>query len=261
MGTRLRQVALIAGELEPVVAGLRAVLGLDVCLTTADEIELWGTDLIDRFGIGNAVFAAGDTFLEVISPSNPETPAARYLSNRGGDSGYMVLLQTGDLAAVDARARELGVRTVWESPLPGIRGRHFDPRDTGGSLLSLEQPDDPGEWPWAGPDWRARSNPDIELTGVEVECGEPERVAARWAELIGTTVTRGGDGVAAVELTKGRVRFLPSSGRGEGVCGIEVRCRDRDAIPRRARELGLRVENSAVWLCGIAIRQAPVRQP
>src|SRR5947209_13677120 len=56
---RLRQAVIAARELEPVVERLRSELGLG---------EPFSDPAVDYFGLRNAVFALGDTFLEVVTP-------------------------------------------------------------------------------------------------------------------------------------------------------------------------------------------------
>src|SRR5713226_5795789 len=109
---RLRQVALVAHDLEPVVADLCAVLGIDVAFRDPGVRE---------FGLHNAVMAIGDTFLEVVSPVQPDTTAGRYLERRGGDGGYMVILQCDDLDADRRRVADLGIRVVWQIDLPDMK--------------------------------------------------------------------------------------------------------------------------------------------
>jgi hypothetical protein len=69
---------LVAAELEPVAARLRSELGLG---------EPYHDAGVGQFGLHNAVFSVGDTFLEVVAPTRPATTAGRYLERRGGDSG------------------------------------------------------------------------------------------------------------------------------------------------------------------------------
>src|SRR2546423_1234751 len=127
-GMRLRQVALVAHDLEPVVKELSDVLGVGVCYRDPG---------VGLFGLHNALFTIGDTFLEVVSPVRDGTTAGRYLERRGGDSGYMVILQSDDLDADRARVTQLGVRVVWQADRPNIRGTHLHPADVGGAILSL----------------------------------------------------------------------------------------------------------------------------
>ena len=140
---RLRQVALVAHHLEPVVDDLCAALGITVAFRDP---------AVAAFGLHNAVMPLGDTFLEVVSPLQSNTTAGRYLERRGGDGGYMVILQCDDLDADRRRVAELGVRVVWSLDLPDIRGTHLHPRDVGGAILSLDAAEPPDSWRWAGPE-------------------------------------------------------------------------------------------------------------
>jgi hypothetical protein len=72
-GPRLRQVAVVARDCGQVAGELRRAFG-------------WPPPFHDpgvgRFGLTNAVFAVGDTFVEVVAPAQPDTTAGRYLSDR-----------------------------------------------------------------------------------------------------------------------------------------------------------------------------------
>ena len=69
----IRQVALVARDLEPVVADLCAVFGLEVAFRDPG---------VGEFGLHNAVMPVGTTFLEVVSPVREGTTAGRFLEKR-----------------------------------------------------------------------------------------------------------------------------------------------------------------------------------
>src|ERR1700727_3727281 len=100
---RLRQIALVATDLAAARADISAVLGLDYAYDDPG---------VGKFGLRNAVFPIGDTFLEVVSPKEPGTTAGRLLEKRGGDGGYMVILQVEDLVQARARGREAAARSA-----------------------------------------------------------------------------------------------------------------------------------------------------
>jgi hypothetical protein len=214
---RLRQVVLAAGELEPVASELQAALGLGAPFADPGVAE---------FGLRNAVFALGDCFIEVIAPTSPDAPAARWLERRGGDGGYMLIFQLDDLAAARERAAALGIRVVWSVDLPDISGTHLHPADMRGAIVSLDSAEPPESWRWGGPDWTARAGIGAagEILGVDVASADPEATSARWAQVLGEPAgavrfVAGEDAVTAVRVrlpggleprTIGGVRFESS---------------------------------------------------
>jgi hypothetical protein len=146
-GPRLRQVALVARDCGQVAGELRRAFG-------------WPPPFHDpgvgRFGLANAVFAVGDTFVEVVAPAQPDTTAGRYLKRRGGNGGYMAIFQVRDLAAARRRVADLGVRVVWTVDLPDIAATHLHPRDVPGAIVSLDWAAPEESWRWAGPSGTVR---------------------------------------------------------------------------------------------------------
>jgi hypothetical protein len=244
---RLRQIAFAAHDLDAVVADLRAVLDLPAPYHDPG---------VAIFGLHNAVLPVGDTFLEVVSPVEAETAAGRYLKRRGGDCGYMVMVQVEDTDAARRRAAGLDVRVVWHADLDDIRGTHLHPRDLGGPLLSFDTPTPAGAWRWAGPDWQAAPASKIARTllGVEMICADPQRTAERWAALFGRTATARGDRYE-IALGSSALRFLPGAAPGsDAVVGVEIACRDRGAALAAAKTRDLPVAGDTVTLCGTALR-------
>jgi hypothetical protein len=172
---RVRQAVLAARDLQAVVERLRVELGLG---------EPFSDPAVEYFGLRNAVFALGDTFLEVVSPFRAGTAAGRQLERREGDCGYMVMFQVEDLVAARARAAALGIREVFEVELEDIAEVHLHPGDVRGAIVSLSAPRPPQSWRWAGPDWERRSGPG-RVAGVTIAVREPDAVSARWREVLG----------------------------------------------------------------------------
>lgn len=216
---RLRQIAFAATDLDRAVADLRAALAL------APPYHDPGVAV---FGLRNAVLPVGDAFLEIVSPAEPSTAAGRYMARRGGDCGYMVMIQVDDTDAVRARAAAQGVRVAWHLDLDDIRGTHFHPRDLGGPLLSVDTPLPPSAWRWAGPDWPAhtRTGRARDLTGVDMACADPAATAARWAALLDRPLAVRG-AVHEIALARGMLRFLPGAAPGgDGVVAIDLAAGD-----------------------------------
>lgn len=242
---RLRQIALIARELDPVVEDLCAVLDLEVAYRDPG---------VRVFGLHNAVMPVGDTFLEVVSPIEPNTAGGRFLERRGGDSGYMVIVQVDDLDAARERARRDAIRVAWEIALDDIRAMHLHPRDTGGTLLSLDQPTPPEAWRWAGPRWRAHQRTTVarSLRSAEIQGDDPSRLAARWAVLLDRPVRRLGTDRLVLDLPDGdSLGFGPAlDGRGPCLAGFGVDCADPARALSVARERDLPIRDRAVRVAG-----------
>jgi hypothetical protein len=230
---RLRQVVMVARELDPVVDAVCRTLDVEVCFRDPGVAE---------FGLVNALMAVGDQFIEVVSPQQEGTTAGRLLDKRGGDGGYMVIVQCDDLDRRRARLRELGVRVVWQHDLPDIRGTHLHPRDVGGAIVSIDEATPPDTWRWAGTEWRGHVRTGVvdAVVGVTVGADNPAAMAARWSEALDAPL----DGDTSVRLDDAVIGFVPAGERGEGVDAFDLRATDRtragEAVAIGGVELRLR---------------------
>jgi hypothetical protein len=216
-GARLRQVALVAHDCGRVAGELRQAFGWP---------QPFRDPGVEEFGLTNAVFAVADTFVEVVSPTQPDTTAGRYLERRGGDGGYMAIFQVPDLAAARRRVADLGVRVVWTADLPDMAGTHLHPRDVPGAIVSLDWAAPAQSWRWAGPSWtgQAPGHAHGGVTGLTIEVNDPRAAAQRWAAVLGVAASSGGSS-AVVELPASgqQLRFVPArAGRGEGITAVTI---------------------------------------
>jgi hypothetical protein len=211
---RLRQAVIAAAELEPVARELQEALDLP---------EPFRDPNVAEFGLHNAVFAIGDCFIEIISPTGPGTAAGRWLDRHGGDGGYMAIFDLEDLDGARERAVALGVRVVWQIDLPDISGTHLHPADMRGAIVSLDRSTPYGSWRWGGPAWMGRIGPPGapgHLSGMTLAVADPAASASRWGEVLGTLPEGGGPALA---LDGGRVEFQSAAGpAGEGISEIAV---------------------------------------
>ncbi len=217
----LRQVALVAHDLDAVLADLKRILGIEVAFNDPG---------VAAFGLRNAVLPVGTQFVEVVSPTKAGTAAGRQLERMGGDGGYMVIGHTDRHDEVRSRVDSLGVRKVIDADDHGYKIMQLHPSDTGGSFLEIDfQPggEDPnGPWMPAGPDWQRAVRTDIVdgITGVELRVPDPDKVEARWTEILGQrhfdnatiTYTEGTGGLVALDVR--------GDGRGtHRICGVDFR--------------------------------------
>jgi hypothetical protein len=242
---RLRQIALVGQDLEAARAEIVDVLGL-------------GADYADpgvrKYGLHNAVWPVGDTFLEVVSPTQEGTTAGRLLEKRGGDGGYMVILQTDDLEGARARVAEKGVRIADQFDGDGVAFTHLHPKDVGGAIVSVDWMEPRERWQWGGPDWQknVRTDSSAEIVGAEVQADDPGVMARRWGDVLGLEVR--GDGLS-LGLEGGEIRFVQAfDGRGDGLRAFDVKVRHPAAVRGRAAARGAVDAHGEVMLCGTRVK-------
>ncbi len=240
---RLRQVVIAARDLETTVAHLTAVLDLEVSFRDPGVAE---------FGLVNAVMPVGDTFLEVISPVTATAPARRFLERRGGDGGYMVMLQSTRLDDDRRRIDALGIRVVWQLDLEDIRDTHLHPADVGGAILALDDARPPASWRWAGPGWEAHVRPGgaRAITGVQLAGADPAALAGRWAQVLDRPAIPTPDGFE-IGLAPGALRFTRSPGDpAPHIVGYQIAVADRARVLATARARALDVAGDTVTIAG-----------
>ena len=243
---RLRQVALVADKLAPAVADLTALLGIKVAYNDPG---------VGKFGLENAVMAVGETFLEVVVPTQPGTTAGRLIEKRGGDGGYMAIFQVRDITKARALLAEKNVRVVEQAEGPRYAMSHLHPKDIGGAIVSVDQMTPWEHWEWAGPDWRNTIDTSVTtgITGVEIQSDHPAAMAARWAEALGEKVVSR-EGRIEIPVEDGVIRFVQATdGRGDGVSAFDVTVRDEAAFKARAKGLGLVDRLGHITACGTRI--------
>ena len=248
---RLRQICLVAQELEPRVAELADIFGLAVCHRDGN---------VAKYGLVNALLPIGASFLEVVAPSRNGTAAGRYLERRGGDGGYMVILDCDDIERRRRRMETIGVRIANPLRYETYTGLQLHPRDTGGSMLEFNHTAGgarlDGPYHPAGPEWRRAVRTDVttSLLAAEIQSPDPARLAARWSEIVERPVSRAADGDAEIVLDLGTIRFVrDSDGRGEGLGGVELLVPERTRIVATARQRRCCVGDDVI-VCGTRFR-------
>ena len=254
---RLRQICLVAGALEPAVADLADVLGLAVCYRDGN---------VARYGLINALLPVGPSFLEVVAPTRSGTAAGRYLERRGGDGGYMVIVDCDDIERRRRHVETIGVRVANPLRYEDYTGLQLHPRDTGGAMLELNHTEGgerlDGPYHPAGPHWQdfIRRDTTRALLAAELQSADPAALAARWAGILEREVARGADGAPEIAFDLGGLRFVAETdGRGEGLAGLDLAVADPAPILAAARRRGCAVAGDRVTLCGTRLRLIPER--
>lgn len=246
---RLRQIALAARDLDMVAGRLETVFGLKIAYRDPHIVH---------YGLRNAVMPAGTGFIEIVEPVRDDASAARFLARRGGDAGYMLILQTADAQAERTRIAALGVRVVDDIDRPDYRAAHFHPGDFGGVLTSVDEQRTGGDWlepfgDWwpAGPNWRASQADEVlEITAATLAGADPQALAARWSVLTGHALDPADS--LRMPLDRGELRFVAGdAAAGTAIRAIALRVRQPDAIRARAAHAGLDVTEEGVLIGGV----------
>ncbi|KAA3608324.1 MAG: methylmalonyl-CoA epimerase [Planctomycetota bacterium] len=139
------------------------LLGVDHIAIAVEDLDqatdLWQQALgarlgpretVESQGVELQMLYAGETRVELLRPLSPESPVGRFLTKRGPGLHHLALAvpECGDALE---QARDAGLRTLSEEPVPGAHGTRvvfLHPGDTGGVLTELVEG---GEGPWSSP--------------------------------------------------------------------------------------------------------------
>src|SRR3954452_19907476 len=194
---RLRQICLVAPQLEPVVGDIAAIMGLQVCYRDGN---------VAKYGLENALLPVDTILLEVVAPLQPGTAAGRFIDRTGGRGGYMAIFCCDDPDARGRAANEMGVRTANVIDHAPYRGVQLHPRDWRAAFIAFNHTDGSddvwGPYSPAGPDWQQYIRKEVTqtLTGVEMQSPEPEALAQHWGRILGIPVSKSAQGDAQLVL-------------------------------------------------------------
>lgn len=250
MTIQLRQICLVARELEPVLQDLTSILGINRCFVDPG---------VANFGLENTLMPIGCNFLEVVAPLQEGTAGGRYLDRRNGDGGYMVITQADSKEtqqAVRQNALDNNVRVAFESERKDWNLCQLHPGDMKAAFLEIESDaynDFNGHWnPVGGTGWEDKVKQDItvDYRGVELQSNDPVSLAELWGRVAGLPVERRGAELA-MELNNATIRFVEEEdGRGPGLGGLDIAVANRDHILSAAKERGCYVNDDRVDICG-----------
>jgi Glyoxalase-like domain len=249
---RIRQIVFAARNLAHSREQLASLLGLTGAFRDPGVAE---------FGIDNAVFSLGDQFIEVISPTQPGTACGRHIE-RHGDSPYMLILQTDNLAREESRLDTLGVRRVWRSAdFDNISGTHLHPKDIGGAIVSIDEARPAASWRWGGPLWQTGAAPMSGLQvrqrvrGLQLRAPDPKALALRWAQVLGLAPPVAAAKGWRLGLLDGWAEFesAEEADPTSRITSFSLEVASVPAVLARARQLGLPVQGDSVTVMGAVV--------
>jgi methylmalonyl-CoA/ethylmalonyl-CoA epimerase len=134
---RIEHIAVAVADLEAALRHYRDVWGL----------EPSHRERVDDQGIEEATLPLGDSHLQLIAPTGPDTTVGRFVQKRG-EGLHHIAYEVDDLAGALADLKASGVRLIDEKPRPGGRGHEIafvHPSSNRGLLVELIQAPRPEE--------------------------------------------------------------------------------------------------------------------
>ncbi|NLX84077.1 MAG: methylmalonyl-CoA epimerase [Synergistaceae bacterium] len=104
-------------------------------------IKCHGVEEVVEQKVKTAFLPLQDTEIELLEPTSPESPVAKFIEKKG-EGIHHIALRVDNLEATLAELKEKGVRLIDEKPRCGAGGAmiaFIHPKSTGGILLELSQ--------------------------------------------------------------------------------------------------------------------------
>ena len=248
---RLRQICLVAPQLEPVIGDIAGILGLNVCYRDGN---------VAKYGLENTLLPVDTILLEVVAPFQPGTAAGRFLDKTGGHGGYMAIFCCDDPDERAKHAKKIGVRVANVIDHAPYHGVQLHPRDCRAAFIEFNHTDGSddilGPYPPAGPDWQKSITGDVTqaLIGVEMESPEPQVLAEHWGQIIGIAVSQGKAGDPELVLPNCSFRFV--KGVSDIMSGLTFRVGDIASVRHAAKAKGQPMSGDSFLLGGVTFHLA-----
>ncbi len=119
-----------------------AVRSLDEAVPLYEQalgLKCIGREEVAAQKVRTAFFDAGGVHLELLEPTAPESPIAKFLTDRG-EGIHHVAFRTDDITGQLKQAANAGVRLIHEQPFDGAAGKlvaFLHPKSTRGVLTEL----------------------------------------------------------------------------------------------------------------------------
>ncbi len=97
------------------------------------------TEVVESQKVKTAFFSVGETHIELLEPTSPESPIAKFLENKGPGIHH-IAYETDDIDAQLEKARKEGCRLIHETPIEGAGGKKvafLHPKSSGGVLTEF----------------------------------------------------------------------------------------------------------------------------
>jgi hypothetical protein len=242
---RLRQICLVAPELERAVTDIETIFGVKTCFRDP---------AVGKYGLANALFPFGRTFLEIVAPTRDGTAAGRFLERSGGVGGYMAIFSCDDVERRSVHAEQLGIAIAHTMDYDEFFGIQLHPRDCRAAMIEFDRTRDgaspDGPYHPAGHHWQDFVKTDVvrAITAIDIESPRPQGIAAHWSAILEKPL--GQDMTIPTEMID--IRFVQgASDARETLRTIHVGVADEAHIRQGAEARGYAVRDGAVEMYGV----------
>ncbi len=99
------------------------------------------SEIVADQGVKATMLALGNTHIELLEPTGPETPVGKFVETRG-EGIHHLSIAVPDVAAALEAAKAAGIRLIDQAPRRGAGGKmiaFLHPKSCGGVLIELSQ--------------------------------------------------------------------------------------------------------------------------
>ncbi len=132
MLTKIDHLGIAVHSLEASIPYYQNVLGL----------KCEHTEEVPSQKVRTAFFTVGDTHIELLEPTDPDSPVAKFLE-KNGEGIHHLAFATDDIGAQLGHAAAAGARLIHEQPIEGAAGKlvaFLHPKSTHGVLTEFCMP-------------------------------------------------------------------------------------------------------------------------
>ena len=246
---RLRQICLATDNMPGSMADLAAIFG--VRLAHEDPA-------VAAYGVCNAVFPFGLSFIELVAPLRADTAASRFVQLGAGRGAYMAIFNCDNPRQRRDRIRALGLRIAAEIELEDFHAIQLHPRDCRATMIefdcTLGEEDLRGSYFAAGGSgWTDAIRTDVTqaISAVLIESPTPWALCEHWATILDRPArSEAAGGTIDVDLC--RIDFR--RGPVEALTTVAVYVADIACVLGRAAERGFAIRsNEIVGVCGVNV--------
>ena len=99
-----------------------------------------GTEEVESQKVRTAFFDCGGVHIELLEPTSPDSPIAKYLEKNPAGGIHHIAYRTDDIQGQLGKAAATGVKLIHEVPFPGAAGKlvaFLHPKSTHGVLTEF----------------------------------------------------------------------------------------------------------------------------